>query len=71
MKPPQIDESGQQYRVYFLDGLGHITMSHEFHAQDDRAAIKIAESWREGRAMELWSFDRKVKEWQLPLSPWD
>jgi hypothetical protein len=63
MKPPRVDESGEQYRLYFLDGTGHFTMSHEFFADDDADAIKIAEGWREGRAMELWSFDRKVKVW--------
>jgi hypothetical protein len=26
--------------------------------------IEIAEAWREGRAVELWSRDRMVKTWQ-------
>ena len=54
---------GRPYRLYFLDGAGHITRSHEYLAADDSAAIKVAEGWREGRAMELWSRDRKVKVW--------
>jgi hypothetical protein len=54
---------GKQYRLYFFDGAGHITTSHEFFADNDEAAIKVAEGWREGRGMELWSRDRKVKGW--------
>ena len=63
IKPPRIDESGLQYRLYFLDGVGRITNSHEFYAENDAAAIKIAEGWQEGRAMELWNRARKVKRW--------
>ena len=68
IKPPDLDESGEQYRLYFLDGAGHITMSHEFFADNDGAAIKIAEGWRQGRRMELWCRDRRVEEW-LSSSP--
>ncbi len=59
-RPP---DEGQQYRLYFLDGLGHITQSHEFFARDDGAAIKISEAWREGRRIELWQLARIVKRW--------
>ena len=52
-----------QYRLFFLDGAGHIQRAHEFIADDDEAAIQIAEVWREGRRMELWQRDRKVKRW--------
>ena len=51
------------YRVFFFDGAGHIERAHEFHADDDQAAIGIAEAWREGRAMELWQRNRRVKRW--------
>ena len=63
IKPPRIDESGEQYRVYFFN-VAHITQSHEFFADSDEAAIRIAEAWREGREMELWCRDRKVKAWR-------
>jgi hypothetical protein len=63
IKPPRIDESGVQYRLYFFDGVGHISTSHEFFAEDDGEAIKIAEAWLEGRAAELWTRDRKVHSW--------
>ena len=53
----------QQYRLYFLGGDGHITYSHEFGAEDDARALKIAEAWLEGRAAELWARDRKIKSW--------
>lgn len=64
--PPSSSEAsgGQQYRLYFLDGAGHITKSHEFFAEDDAAAIKIAEGWREGRTIELWCRTRKVQRWE-------
>jgi hypothetical protein len=52
------------YRLYFLEGDGrHIEFSHEFEAEDDARAIKIAEGWRERRGAELWSGSRKVKAW--------
>ena len=56
--------TGAQYRLYFLGDDGHITKSHEFLADNDEAAIKIAEGWREGRAVELWCRRRKVKSWK-------
>ena len=63
-RPPSPPAEGEQaYRLYFLDGAGHITQSHEFFATNDQAAAKIAEGWREGRRMELWERARLVKIW--------
>ena len=68
-KPPNIprrlnSEGGIQYRLYFLDGLGHIEKSHEFEAQDDERAVQISEAWQEGwPRMELWQGARIVKRW--------
>jgi hypothetical protein len=53
----------QYYRLYFLNGLGHIDRAHEFEAADDAEAIRISEAWQEGRAMELWQRNRVVKRW--------
>jgi hypothetical protein len=54
-----------EYRLYFLEGAGtHISLSHEFEAEDDERAIRISESWREGRGAELWTGSRKVKAWE-------
>lgn len=53
----------QQYRLYFFNGSGHFTMAHEFSAEGDERAIRIAEAWREGRGMELWQQDRKIQTW--------
>jgi len=54
-----------QYRLYFLQSVDRlISHSHEFEALDDERAIHIAESWREGRAAELWTGARKVKSWE-------
>ena len=55
----------RQYRLYFLEGIGSlISYSHEFEAEDDAAAIRISEAWREGRAAELWCGSRKLKSWE-------
>jgi hypothetical protein len=54
-----------QYRLYFLHSVDRrISYSHEFEAEDDKRAIHIAESWREGRRAELWTGARKVKAWE-------
>ena len=58
------------YRLYFLDGFsGHIDHFREFEAEDDDAAMEIAERWREDRAMELWNRDRKLRRWERPVLP--
>ena len=40
-----------------------ISYSHEFEAEDDERAVRIAEGWREGRRAELWAGPRKLKSW--------
>jgi hypothetical protein len=58
------------YRLYFLNGGGHIEEFREFEAVTDAAAITQADEWRSAGAMELWSGRRKVRSWQaLGLSP--
>lgn len=65
LKPPREPREGElTYRLFFFDGAGHISKSHEFLASDDKAALKVAEGWREGRKMELWQRDRRVKRWE-------
>jgi hypothetical protein len=54
----------RQYRLYFLGGDGHITHSHEFEAEDDVRATKVAEAWLEGRSAELWAGPRKIQSWE-------
>ena len=52
------------YSLYFMDRFsGHIDHFREFDADDDESALAIAEGWREDRAMELWSRNRKLKRW--------
>ena len=43
---------------------GHINYSHEFEAESEERAIRIAEGWREGRSAELWAGNRKLKSWE-------
>jgi len=52
------------YRLYFMDRFsGHIDHVREFEADDDVDALAVAEDWREGRPMELWYLNRKLKHW--------
>jgi hypothetical protein len=58
------------YRLYYMDRFsGHIDHCREFEAEDDEAALAIAERWNEGGPMELWNLQRKLKHWDPePLS---
>ena len=52
------------YRLYFMDRFsGHIDHFREFEADSDSAAIATAEGWADGRPMELWNRQRKLKRW--------
>lgn len=51
------------YRLFFYDGSNRITKAHEFEAQGDDEAVRIAEAWREGRKMDLWNGERRVHCW--------
>jgi hypothetical protein len=54
-----------QYRLYFMHSVERrITYSHEFEAESDERAIRIAEGWREGRGAELWTGSRQIKSWE-------
>ena len=52
------------YRLYFLDEANHIRGVAEFHCDDDAAAAARAESYDDGRRMELWSRDRFVRRFE-------
>lgn len=52
------------YRLYFIDRFsGHIEHRREFLADDDPAAVAVAEGWSNGQAMELWQGARQVRCW--------
>jgi hypothetical protein len=52
------------YRLYFMDRFsGHIDHFREYEAEDDSAAIVIAEGLANGGPMELWSRHRKLRQW--------
>jgi hypothetical protein len=52
------------YRLYFIDAFtGHIGEFREFEAENDGAAMALAEEWRSLSAMELWCRSRKVRQW--------
>ena len=50
------------YRLYFMDRFsGHIDHFREFEAEDDGAAIAIADRWSAGCPKELWRHNLKLK----------
>jgi hypothetical protein len=49
------------YRLYFLDAAGHIQGVVEFDCADDADAVALAETYADGRPMELWRRDRWVR----------
>ncbi len=52
------------YRLYFMHRFsGHIDHYREFEADNDTAALAIAEGWREHQPMELWNLQRKLRHW--------
>jgi hypothetical protein len=50
------------YRLYFLNDRGHITDRVDLDCEDDDHAAQVAATYVDGRDMELWSRDRKVRE---------
>ncbi|HEY4070618.1 MAG TPA: hypothetical protein VGM04_03565 [Sphingomicrobium sp.] len=58
------------YRLYYFDRFsGHINHFREFEADDDAAAIALAEQWDGGGPMELWNRERRLKHWDGEASP--
>jgi hypothetical protein len=54
-----------QYRLYYLDSVDRlISRSFEFEAEDDETAIRLAETYRDGKHAELWTGTRKLKVWK-------
>jgi hypothetical protein len=49
------------YRLYFLDGDGHIRGVAELDCASDAEAIVLAESFGDDRPMELWRRDRWIR----------
>ena len=52
------------YRLHFINReTGQIARTYEFHAADDREAIKFASVWTEGAPLELWGGRGRVMRW--------
>jgi hypothetical protein len=49
------------FRLYFLGRGGRIVEARNLDCEDDEAAILAVEGQRDGRAMELWRRDRRVR----------
>ena len=50
------------YRLYYLNQHGHIRQAVDWECDGDGSALTMAEQRADGRAMELWSGDRRVAE---------
>lgn len=48
------------YRLYCLDGVGKVVSAEWFDADDDGAAIEVAEDMMDGHPCELWESSRLV-----------
>lgn len=49
------------YRLYFIDARGHIGGVVELACADDEEAAERAQTYSDGRPMELWNRDRQVR----------
>lgn len=58
-----------EYRLFFFDGAGRLMDAQEYLADHDERAIRVAELRREGRQMELWQRDLKLRCWGFPQCP--
>jgi hypothetical protein len=57
------------FRLYYFDRFsGHIDHFRDFDAADDVAAVGVAERWNDGRPMELWNRERRLKQWESASS---
>lgn len=53
------------YRLYQLHGpKNEVESFHEFHAENDAAAVVIGETMLRVNPMELWTGHRKVHRWE-------
>jgi hypothetical protein len=53
------------FRLYYFDRFsGHIDHFREFDAEDDAAAVALAERWSDGRPMEVCIRERRLKQWE-------
>ncbi len=58
------------YRLYYFDRFsGHIDHFREFDAKDDATALALAEGWGDGRPMELWNRERRLRRWDKGRLP--
>ena len=52
------------FRLYFLRG-GRIVEARDLECENDEAAILAVEGHRDGRPMELWSRDRRIRSFPV------
>jgi hypothetical protein len=57
------------YRLYFRSFEGGIERRHDFAADDDAAAVRIAARRRNGHTIELWEGARMVRQWPANHRP--
>ena len=49
------------FRLYYLDKRDRIVEARDLECMDDDDAIRAVEAQRDGRAMELWRRDRRIR----------
>lgn len=55
------ENTGSKYRLYRLDGVGHISLAEWFDAENDQHAVRQAQFLRQGaRNCEVWEGSRLV-----------
>lgn len=63
-RQPDVHQALFDYRLFFLGADGHFRHAMILTCASDRAAIRLAASYHDGRAMELWLRDRLVKQFE-------
>jgi hypothetical protein len=53
------------YRLYCLDGVSKVSSADWFEADDDKAAIEVAQTTHDGYECELWNGKRLVARLDL------
>jgi hypothetical protein len=56
-----------EYRAFIIGLDGRIIKAHEFDCPDDHSATDAAHKFIDGHDVELWSFDRKVAQFDRTM----
>lgn len=57
------------FRLYFFDQRDHIVEARNLECPDEETAVRAVEGQRDGRAMELWRRDRRIRAFPMADQP--